>query len=226
MSLLESIILLLVLGSILLGGSLYYALTRKPVKKPDLPEPARAMPADDDFELSTVLFPDQPQEYIPEPPEKYDETKFTAMVRDPYWIYCYWDIGAAHRDQLRENYGLDDNSHYLIRIYNISVGQIAAGYYDLPVNIHAREWFIHVGTPNRMFQLELGALVDGNFVVIARSNPVKTPRDSLSEKVDPDWMLVDDLQCKLYEKIGPSGPSSPVQWQQPGSQHLFARPEK
>jgi hypothetical protein len=226
MSLLESIILLLVLGSILLGGSLYYALTRKPVKKPDLPKPAREMPADDDFELSTVLFPDRPVEYVPEPPERYDETRLTAMVRDPYWIYSYWDVAAAHRDRLREIYGLDDNSHYVVRIHNFSEDQKHTGFYDQPVNIHAREWFIHVGKPNRIFQLELGALVNGNFIAIALSNPVKTPRDDLSEKIDPEWMLVDELQCKLYAKVGQSGPSSPGQWQQPGSEHLFNRPEE
>lgn len=221
MSLLESIILLLIIGSILLGGGLYYALTRKPVKKLTMHEPARKLPADD-FELSTALFPDRPVEYIPELPDRYEETRFTAMVRDPYWIYAYWDIADTHQNQLWESYGLDHNSsNYIIRIHDITENQLPGIFFDLPVNIQAREWFVHVGTPDRMFQLELGALVNGNFVLIVRSNQVKTPRDFLSDKIDPDWMLAEDLQCKLYAKAGPPGPSSPGQWQQPGSQHLF-----
>lgn len=216
MSLLESIILLLVLGSILLGGGLYYALTRKPVRKLALDLPARALPADG-FELSTALFPDRPVEHIPEPPTGYGETRLTAMVRDPYWIYTYWDIAADHENRLREIYGLDNSSYYVIRIHDLSEEQRPGSFYDLPVNLQAREWYINVGTPNRLYQLELGTLINGSFVLIARSNQVKTPRDNLSEKVDPEW---DELRCKIYAKTG-AGVSSPGQWQQPGSQNLF-----
>lgn len=221
MSLPESIIMLLVVGSILLGGGLYYALTRKPVKKPLMLQQVRELPPDDDFELSTALFPERPTENIPEPPGRYEQTRFTALIRDPYWIYSYWDIAATHQNALREQYGLAEPNDYIIRVHDITEERKKTALYDLPVNIQAREWYIHVGMPNRMFMLELGALVNGNFILIARSNQVKTPRDSLSEKIDPDWMLVDDLQCKLYGQIGLSGPSSPGQWQQPSSHELI-----
>jgi len=220
MTLLESIIMFLVLGSILLGGGLYYALTKKPVKKLEISSPAPEPPADD-FELSTALFPDRPVEYVPEPPDRYEHTKFAAMVRDPYWIYSYWEVTAAHQSELWERYGLGQNGNYIIRVHAITEGRPDSAHYDIPVNLPAREWYIHVGAPNRTFLLELGALVNGNFVLIARSNQVTTPRDSLSERIDPDWMLVDELQCKLYDKIGMPGPSSPGLWQQPSSHELI-----
>lgn len=215
MSLLDNIILLLVLGSILLGAVLYYALTRPPVKKLKMHQPNLKLPAED-FELSAVLFPDRPVEYIPELPDEYGETRFTAIVRDPYWLYAYWNIAAAHLNRLRECHGLDDSAHFVIRIIDITEShpesQKRHNYSELTVSVGKREWYLHVGAPDRVFQLELGALVNGNFVLIARSNPVKTPRDSLSDKIDPDWLPAAGLQCEVCPH--------------PGSEHLFQRKNK
>ncbi len=222
MSLLESIILLLVVGSVLLGGGLYFALTKKPVKKMEIDKPVLNLPAAD-FELSTMLFPDRPVEYVPEPADRYDQTKFTAMVRDPFWLYTYWDIAATHQNELRECHGLDENGNYVIRVHDITEDINVIDHYDIPINVLAREWYIHVGAPNRKFVLELGAMVNGSFVLIAQSNMVKTPRDTVSDKIDPDWMLVDGLHSKLYGHIGPSGPSSAGLWQQPSSDELFRK---
>ncbi len=215
--------LLLMFGLLVLGGGIYLAtqLPNRIAKKPELP-----LRGEDNFETAEDLFPpiefppEPVEEFVPELPKGYNEDKITVMARDPENIFAYWEVTEEKENRLRQNHGLQwDNSHPVVRIHDVTGinyfnGENANDYKDVYVDDNADRWYFHIGTPDRVFCAELGRkLEDGTFVVIARSNLTRTPRNTLSDKIDPEWMLVTEDQKKLYARIGQTGEFS--------SYHLF-----
>ncbi|MHB9094169.1 MAG: DUF4912 domain-containing protein, partial [Eubacteriales bacterium] len=112
-------------------------------------------------------------------------------------------------NSLQHSYGTRwDNSLSVLRVYDTTGvehfnGFNANRYYDVVINDYAANWYLHVGVPDRTYCVDLGKILnDGTFIVLARSNFTFTPRNSLSNKTDPDWMLVSDKERRLYARIG------------------------
>ena len=40
-----------------------------------------------------------------EPPLTYDENKIVLMVRDPYWLFTYWEITQSKIDEIKSELG-------------------------------------------------------------------------------------------------------------------------
>ncbi len=101
---------------------------------------------------------------MPEPeeglPESYNETRITAMIRDPAWIFVYWDFHAnlfsTHVDNpefesffLRVNtFSRDDSSKLL-------------DFFDIDVGIHDRKWYIHLSDYRNLCRVDLYCRASG-----------------------------------------------------------------
>ena len=130
-------------------------------------------------------------------PFSYNITKLVLMARDPYWIFCYWDFSHDTwnwtQDICRSKAGYIRG---ILRVYDVTDlkfnGLNANNFFDLDVSLEARNWYVHVNGANREWIFDL-ALVDsdGKFYLIARSNRVKTPRDTPSDVIDEEWMISD-----------------------------------
>ncbi len=160
------------------------------------------------YELSEpkyVIEPSYPIE-TRELPEEYGDTKIVLMIRDPYWAFVYWEISPEKRKEL----GLEKYQHskqLLLRIYDVSDisfdGFNANSSFDIEVTDYAASWYINLPSANKSYCVDLGYLDDkGNFNIIARSNVVKTPRDSVSDIIDEEWMVVDDYFNNIYKLSG------------------------
>ncbi|MHB1127842.1 MAG: DUF4912 domain-containing protein [Bacillota bacterium] len=141
--------------------------------------------------------PEQREEYYL--PQEYGEDKVALMVKDPYWLHAYWEISPQTREEIHRKYGQPawGVSQPLLRLYEVS-SELGATRelisHDLWLNDDANNWYIHVGKPNCSFYVDLGRLLpDGTFVVFARSNWVTTPRDRMSEIIDPNWPPIDEV---------------------------------
>jgi len=117
-------------------------------------------------------------------PFSYGETKFVLMVRDPYWAFSYWDFSADTWSEIQKKFSENPSFKPVIRIFDLDKNK----HYDLLISLEARNWYLHLGIPDHRYVAELG-LSDGrsHFYRIARSNEVRTPRDSPSQEVDPKW---------------------------------------
>jgi hypothetical protein len=142
--------------------------------------------------------PPQPPRDVP---DEYGDTKLVLLIRDPEWAYAYWEINDETRNQLN----IPRNGHpyrQVLRIFKITGRQwpeeAAHYFFDVDVSNDAQSWYIHMPEADEAWCAELGIIDDEeNFIPICRSNPIQTPRNSISEHVDSEWMVVEES----FEKI-------------------------
>ncbi|MFN3532987.1 MAG: DUF4912 domain-containing protein [Candidatus Brocadia sp.] len=145
---------------------------------------------------------------IPELPDNYGDNRIVLMVVDPEWIFAYWEMQKDMMDSvLNALGGMAYGAKTTLRVYDVTDvifdGKNAHKYYDIEVTGGARNWYIHVGEPNRSFCVDIGFLTSqGIFRTLARSNTVRTPRAGVSEVVDEKWMGIEEIYEKVYAPMG------------------------
>ncbi|MFH1502091.1 MAG: DUF4912 domain-containing protein [Candidatus Eisenbacteria bacterium] len=146
-------------------------------------------------------------------PETHGENAIALMVRDPYWLFAYWEFAPELRGELVARIGEEAllRSRTVLRVYDVTgtEPERAAGHYDIDVAPEARNWYINVPRVEREYCVDVGLIApDGSFIVIARSNRVSLPPVGPSDEVDEEWVTVDGLK-ELYAKVDAHrGPSS------------------
>lgn len=149
--------------------------------------------------------------YAPETPElsdAYGDNRIVLMVRDPEWLFTYWELRQDVIENARNTpVPLAEGAKSILRVYNVTEiifnGYNANKYFDIEVSGGARSWHIHADEPNRSFCVDIGFLApDGTFRVLSRSNIVRTPRMDISEVVDEEWMSINELYEKACVPMG------------------------
>ncbi len=141
-------------------------------------------------------------------PAGYGDNKIVALVRDPYWVYLYWEINLHKISEIRAQVGetLFSKSRSTLRVYDVGNWH----YFDVEVG-GANNWYVKVPTPNRSYCAEIGFLLpDGRFFAAARSNIVTTPLDRMSDVIDEQWLMPD--WEKIYGLSGGYGQGSASGW--------------
>ena len=145
-------------------------------------------------------------------PAKYGDNKIVVMVRDPWWLYTYWEVRGEIEEKTREVIYKEGAKPVksILRVYDVTDkafnGNNANRYFDIELRDVASSWYIHVGEPNRVWCVEIGIVADnGKFYVIARSNIVKTPRFGPSDVLDEEWLIPDEDFWKLFGLSGGYG---------------------
>ncbi|MBI3306985.1 MAG: DUF4912 domain-containing protein [Candidatus Omnitrophica bacterium] len=117
-------------------------------------------------------------------PYSYDQTLLVLMVRDPYWVYGYWDFSSQTWNWVQDFLRREPTSQTVLRVHNLERGDFT----DLDVRLEAKNWYLNVGEPNTSFEAELGFIDStGRFHLIVKSNRIRTPRDTPSEVIDKNW---------------------------------------
>jgi hypothetical protein len=149
-------------------------------------------------------------------PKDYGKTKIVLLVIDPYWLHTYWHMPNSKIEELKSSIGVEnfESSRFVVRVYDITDvdfnGENAHSYFDQNVSREARNWYINIGTPDRNYIVDLGLITQsGQFILIARSNVVRSPSASISSVVDEAWLSVDEDYAETYllsggEQIGQS----------------------
>ncbi|MBN1901047.1 DUF4912 domain-containing protein [Candidatus Sumerlaeota bacterium] len=137
-----------------------------------------------------------PQEGPPrELPMGYGDTRVVILVRDPEWIFAYWEIN----DKTRTLHNLPRGRHdktLALRIFDVTGiefnGSNANRFYDVIINDYAVSWYLRMSEVNRSWCVDLGYydIERGGFVTLARSNIANTPPGGVSFKGDEEWMRV------------------------------------
>jgi hypothetical protein len=144
-------------------------------------------------------------------PRSYGENTIVLMVRDPYWLFVYWELAPELRRDLAARLGDDvlSRSRLVLRVYDVT-GTDAdhpVSFHDIDIAPGARNWYINVMRVERDYCVDIGLITpDGFFIVIARSNRVSLPPVGPSDVIDEEWVTLDALGG-LFEQ-STRGPSS------------------
>ncbi len=154
-----------------------------------------------------VTFPPQPaaKPEMPVIPWNYGKDRITLMVRDPNWIFAYWEISATKQEEFRSTFGQDawNNSRSVLRVYDITGvesfnGANANDFTDISIDDFVDSWHIDMERPNTTFCVDLGRLFpDGTFITLLRSNIVQTPSIAVSNLLDEEWMWIEGIYRTL-----------------------------
>ncbi|MBN2564740.1 MAG: DUF4912 domain-containing protein, partial [Candidatus Eisenbacteria bacterium] len=144
-------------------------------------------------------------------PETYGENVIALMVRDPYWLFTYWEFSPDLESDLISRIGEDAlrTSRLVLRVYDVTGGDIESGvaHHDIDVAPSARDWYVNVMHVGCDYCVDIGlVLLDGSFIVIARSNRVSLPPVGPSAEVDEKWVTLETLD-EIYH-LTDRGPTS------------------
>jgi hypothetical protein len=120
-------------------------------------------------------------------PERYSYDRLVALVRDPQWIFLYWELDGAVLEAVRARRGQQfvDACAWVLRIYRVDEGLAE----DIEVAPASGNWYLQVGRTGR-YQFELALLSpEGEWVSLLVSQAVATPREAPSDVVDAEWRL-------------------------------------
>ncbi len=164
-----------------------------------------------DVDSEQISFPFEETEL--ELPTNYGDNKVVLLVRDPWWIFSYWelqpDVVESKKQEIPQE--LRNDVKFIMRVYDISYidfnGQNAHYYFDITIPYGADKWYINVGAPGRSWIAEMGWLTrDNRFYPVVRSNVVHTPLDGPSWITDEEWAIPEELFAKLYSlSVGVGG---------------------
>jgi hypothetical protein len=108
-------------------------------------------------------------------PETYGVNRIRLLVRDPEWIFAYWDVSPATMKELAK--GVGERTLALSRLTLRVLDPVSGGSSDILLPPGARWWYIRTDSARRTYRAELGVtLPSGVFRRLAESNTVVTPR--------------------------------------------------
>ncbi|MBU2572987.1 MAG: DUF4912 domain-containing protein [Elusimicrobia bacterium] len=141
-------------------------------------------------------------------PESYGNTEAALLPRDPNWMFIYWEITDNSRAEIKKAHGQDifEKAGPVIRVYDMThaaEGSRDAKYFDVPVMIDAKNWYINVQDGGRAYSCEVGLVTsDGRFIGIVKTNTVNLPAGRVSDVMDEKWMSVTPDFDKLLQISG------------------------
>lgn len=145
-------------------------------------------------------------------PPGYGDNKIVLLVRDPWWMFAYWEIRKEKEDEVSTKISDsgDERVKSILRVYDVTGvnfnGNNANSYFDIELNGLASTWYINVSSPGRSWIVDIGILTKkGKFYLLARSNVVQTPRFGMSDSLDAEWMIPEDEYWKLFGLSGGFG---------------------
>ena len=137
-------------------------------------------------------------------PEGYGTTEAALLPRDPNWMFIYWEITDNSKNNARKEHGADvfEKGRQVIRVYDVTGGE-AAKYFDLPVMLEAKSWYVNVQESGRSYCCEVGLVMpDGKFIGLVKTNTVNLPGGRVSDVTDERWMAVTSDFDKLMQLSG------------------------
>ena len=148
-------------------------------------------------------------------PAGYGKDRIVVMVRDPYWLHCYWEL-TRHAIQ-RAEAALGQEWHAarpILRLLDVSSHDTTSTsesvVRDIDIHGGCNNWYLDVYNPPRSYRVDVGYLAKtGRFYVLARSNVVSTPRAGVSDIIDENWADIDPKKAdRIYAMSGGFDPTA------------------
>jgi hypothetical protein len=157
----------------------------------------------------TVPRPSALPELTPQPPRglsaAHREDRVLLVVRDPYWLHCYWELSRQALERAEAALGTEWHAaRPILRLYDVSSDGVSSAaeqaLRDIDIHGGCNNWYIEAPSPPRSYRVDLGYLTQkGKLYVVGRSNPVTTPQPGKSDAADGNWADLDASKAgRLY----------------------------
>lgn len=126
-------------------------------------------------------------------PRSYGRDRLVLLVRDPFWLHCYWEISAQTTRLAEAALGVDWlTARRSIRLVGIGgaegTSRAESIIKDITLPDESHNWYIDVPRSGGSYQVEIGYKTpNGRFYSMARSNAVVTPQSEMSTDISPAW---------------------------------------
>ena len=108
-------------------------------------------------------------------PESYHVNRVRLLVKDPDWIFAYWDVDPKSLEELGKSVG--ERALALARLSLRVSDPQHGGSTDILLPAGARWWYVRTDSAARSYRAEFGVILpSGEFRRLAESNVVTTPR--------------------------------------------------
>jgi hypothetical protein len=135
--------------------------------------------------------------YAPDLPQGYGHNRLTLMVRDPNWLYCYWELRPELLDETRTEF--TNEAWPVLRVHLLGEDGGVLDAWEYGVGPDALNWYVNTARPGSRFRAELGLRdAGGQFRLLVASNAVTAPQDAPSERWDEEWV---GLSRETWERL-------------------------
>lgn len=218
-------VILLVLAVFIAGAVITLTGPRRPRRREERPagrpegRPARPAGADAEHaaELAPPASPSPETPTAPGPsgvpaalPARYNEDFLALLVRDPWWLFAYWEVTPSRELEVEGAVGAEAYafSEPALRLYDETAGDA----WDIAISGNADNWYLNPARPGHNFAAEIGRRSrSGQFWALLRSNLVTAPPDGPAEGDEGEWACPPELYARLFppgywRRIGTSSP--------------------
>jgi hypothetical protein len=152
---------------------------RRPAVEERAPQAVPGLTEEDQIRAAKYLPRELPKRLFEEDrflfPETYGVNRVRLLVRDPEWIFAYWDVDPKAMKDLGKSLG--ERALALSRLTLRVLDPVSGGSNDILLPPGARWWYVRTDSARRTYRAELGVtLPSGEFRRLAESNTVVTPR--------------------------------------------------
>ncbi len=135
--------------------------------------------------------------YAPDLPQDYGRNRLTLMVRDPNWLYCYWELRPDLLDEARGEFAGD--SWRVLRVHLLAEDGSVVDAWEYGVGPDAMCWYVNTARPGSRFRAELGLRdAGGQYRLLVSGNTVTVPQDAPSDRWDEEWV---GLSRETWERL-------------------------
>jgi hypothetical protein len=144
-------------------------------------------------------------------PETYGVDRVRLLVKDPEWLFAYWDLSPRAVDGLRGELGERGLALTRLTLRITDPGQGGTSVILLPYG--ARAWYVRADNAPRTYRAELGwTLPSGQFRLLAESNVVSTPRTGASPEIARGRARFDAPLDQIRSSVAGAPDTPPGPW--------------
>lgn len=132
-------------------------------------------------------------------PARYEENRLVLMLRDPSWVYCYWDIEERILGELSDN---PDYNGLVLRVVELAESDWSkdsvVDWFDIPIQFGDLSRYINLPSEDSFYGVSIYAQLGEKEGLVARSNIVASSRDYMA----PARGTEEERQEQLIELSG------------------------
>lgn len=118
-------------------------------------------------------------------PDSYDENYIAVLVKDPEWLYIYWELSNAN---IPTGTSVSDVEHVL-HLFESNSNDSYNNTFEFTIDKNASHWYLRVPEPGKKYGVELGIKINGGmYRKLLASTQICTPvgdRSLYTEKSIP-----------------------------------------